>query len=157
MNWNRIGIALLLFCIAAVVAYKLHNAAISSVELLAESDPECDLRKGSCSAALIGGGGIEFAIEPRSIPVMKPLRVSVKVSDIEAESVEIDFVGRGMEMGYNRTRLEKRSAGYFEGAAILPVCVLQRMPWEARLLLESDRGTIMAPFRFYTEKSSSAP
>lgn len=157
MNWSRISIALLLFCIAAVVAYKLNLGAKNAVELLAESDPDCDLRKGSCSAALIGGGGIEFAIEPRSIPVMKPLRVSVEVSDLDVNSVEIDFVGIGMEMGYNRTRLEKSAAGYFEGSAILPVCVLQRMPWEARLLLESDRGTIMAPFRFYTERSSSAP
>ena len=157
MNWRRIGIALLLLSIAAVVAYKLNLAAISSVELLAESDPQCDLRNGSCSAALIGGGGIEFAIEPRSIPVMRPLRVSVRVSNIAVRSVAIDFVGIGMEMGYNRTRLAERAAGYFEGSAILPVCVLQRMPWEARVLLESDRGTIMAPFRFYTERSSSAP
>lgn len=157
MNLGRIGIALLLFCIAAVVAYKLNVASKSNVELLAESDPDCELRNGSCSAVLIGGGSIEFAIEPRSIPVMKPLKVSVKVNDIGVNAVEIDFVGIGMEMGYNRARLERSSAGYFEGSAILPVCVLQRMPWEARLLLESDRGTIMAPFRFYTDRSSSGP
>lgn len=157
MNKTKLIVALLLFGIAAVVGYKLNNATQKNVALLAASDPDCELRNGPCHAELPSGGSIEFEIEPRSIPLMKPLSLKVSVRDIEVTATEIDFVGIGMNMGFNRPQLKQVSNNRFEGSTTLPICILQRMEWEARLLLETDKGTVMAPFRFYTDKSSAVP
>ena len=156
MNKTKLSAALLLLGIAAVVGYKLDNATQKSVAQLAITDPDCELRNGPCHAELPAGGSIEFEIAPRSIPLMKPLSLSVNVRDIKVTAAEIDFVGIGMNMGYNRPQLKAVGNNRFEGSTILPVCVLQRMEWEARLLLETDKGTIMAPFRFYTDKSPAS-
>ena len=157
MNKTTLIVVLLLIGIAAVVGIKLDKATQKSVTMLAASNPDCELRDGPCRAELPSGGSIEFAIAPRSIPLMKPLSLTVSVRDIDVTAAEIDFVGIGMNMGYNRPQLKQISSTRFEGSTTLPVCILQRMEWEARLLLETDKGTIMAPFRFYTDKSSASP
>jgi hypothetical protein len=157
MNRTKLIVAILLIGIAAVVGYKLDNATQKSVVQLAITNPDCELRDGPCHAELPSGGSIEFEIAPRSIPLMKPLSLKVSVRDIDITAAEIDFVGIGMNMGYNRPQLKAVGNNRFEGSTILPVCVLQRMEWEARLLLETDKGTIKAPFRFYTDKSPASP
>ncbi|MEA3302869.1 MAG: hypothetical protein U9Q75_06310 [Pseudomonadota bacterium] len=157
MNKTTLIVVLLLFGIAAVVGYKLNNATQKKVAMLAETSPDCKLREGPCHAELPSRGSIEFSIEPRSIPLMEPLSLRVKVRDIDVSAVEIDFVGIGMNMGYNRPQLHQASSNLFQGSTTLPVCILQRMQWEARLLLETDEGTVMAPFRFYTDKSPASP
>ncbi|MEN8213294.1 MAG: hypothetical protein ABFR19_02925 [Pseudomonadota bacterium] len=156
MNRTRLIVALLLFGIAAVVGYKLNSTSHQNVTLLAVTDPDCELRKGPCQADLPSGGSITFSLEPRSIPLMKPLSLDVNVRDIETSSAEVDFVGINMNMGYNRPRLKQTSDSRYQGTATLPVCILQRMQWEARVLLKTDRGAIMAPFRFHTDKSSAS-
>jgi hypothetical protein len=156
MNKTALIVALLLVGIAAVVGVKLDKATQKSVEMRAASNPDCILRDGPCSAHLPAGGSIEFEITPHSIPLMKPLSLTVSVRDIEVSAAEIDFVGIGMNMGYNRPQLKKTSSTRFEGKTTLPVCILQRMQWQANLLLETDSGTVMAPFRFYTEKSPAS-
>ena len=156
MNKTKLIIALLLLGIAAVVGYKLDNATQKSVAQLAITNPDCELRDAPCRAELPSGGSIEFEITPRSIPLMEPLSLTVSVRDIDITAAEIDFVGIGMNMGYNRPQLKQVSSNRFEGSTILPVCVLQRMQWEARLLLETDKGIVMAPFRFYTDKSPAS-
>lgn len=157
MNKRNLIVALLLIGIAAVVGFKLNNATNKNIEILPLTDPDCELRDGPCLATLPTGGSIEFSIEPHSIPLMKPLSLTVSVRDIEVSTAEIDFVGIGMKMGYNRPQLKAIGDNRFEGSTRLPVCILQRMEWEARLLLETDKGTVMAPFRFYTDKSGAAP
>ena len=157
MNKTTLIAALLLLGIAAVVGYKLDNATQKNVAQLANTDPDCELRNGPCHAELPTGGSIKFEISPRSIPLMKPLLLTVSVRDIEVTAAEIDFVGIGMNMGYNRPQLKQVSNNRFEGSTTLPVCILQRMHWEANLLLETNMGTIKAPFRFHTDKSSASP
>lgn len=157
MNKTTLVVALLLLGIAAVIGYKLDNATQKNVAQLAITDPDCELRNGPCHAELPTGGSIEFEIAPRSIPLMKPLSLTVSVRDIKVTAAEIDFVGIGMNMGYNRPQLQQVNNTRFEGSTTLPVCILQRMHWEANLLLETDIGTIKAPFRFYTDKSPASP
>jgi len=111
----------------------------------------CDLHQGPCRAVLSGkdGGFMELSIEPRPIPVVKPLSVTVTFSGIEARKVEIDLAGRDMNMGYNRPPLMAESPGRFIGGATLPVCVTGKMAWKATVLVETDQGQrIVAPFQF---------
>lgn len=113
-------------------------------------DEQCDLQRQACTRTLPGGGEITFSIEPRPIPLITPLKLQVKVKGIEAQRVEVDFAGVSMKMGYNRPRLEAVAAGLFSGEGLLPVCIRQRMDWEAQVILHTPGNTISVPYRFVT-------
>jgi hypothetical protein len=64
--------------------------------------------------------------------------------------VQVDFVGVDMDMGYNRPSLTEAGPGIYRGEGMLPICVRDRMAWEARLLIGTPAGLLAAPFRFET-------
>ena len=143
-------VLLLLFVVLLVAAYKFKQGMMPTIIATVELDKSCNLRKSSCSLALPNGGKVDFAINPNDIPVLRPLELSVIGHDATFSAVQVDFVGVDMDMGYNRSTLEKKDKSHFTGKAVIPVCVQSKMEWEARLLLQTDQGLIMAPFRFYT-------
>ena len=145
-------VALLTLVLLLSVSYKLKDMLKPGIAASAALDESCDLRKGACRSDLPGGGKVTFSIAPNDIPILRPLRLDVTVEGVDASKTEVDFTGIGMDMGYNRPKLEAVGKGHFIGKAILPVCVRSRMDWEARVLLQTDHGLIMAPFRFYTQK-----
>ena len=148
--WSLAG---LLFLIVAVVAvYKAKPLLFPDIQVSASLNPDCDLRAGPCASRLPEGGVISFAVEPRSIPVIKPLALRVAVTGLEARAVEVDFVGVDMNMGFNRTALEMHEPGLYRGEGMLPVCVRDAMEWEARVLVYTDAGLVSAPYRFITVK-----
>lgn len=143
---------ILMLAILLVVSYKLKDILKPSVTSTAVLNESCDLRKGSCTSELPGGGKVSLSINPNDIPILRPLKLNVTINGVEPSTVEVDFIGIGMEMGYNRSKLEAIDKINFKGEAILPVCVRSKMDWEARVLLKTDEGTIMVPFRFFTTK-----
>jgi len=145
-------VAVLVLAVLLSVAYKFKDILKPGVAATAKLDASCDLRKGSCTSDLPGGGKISFSMTPNSIPILRPLKLRVNIEGVEASQVEVDFVGIGMDMGYNRAKLDAQDKSNFEGKAILPVCTQSKMDWEARVLLQTDHGLIMAPFPFYTLK-----
>ncbi|NKN34489.1 hypothetical protein HF203_14810 [Marichromatium bheemlicum] len=117
------------------------------------ADPGCDLATRACDLALPGGGAVRLAVTPHDpIPLITPLRLQVAVTEREVESVAVDFAGVDMEMGYNRITLDPLGAGRFAGKGMLPVCARTLMRWEARVLLETPDGLLVAPFRFETRR-----
>jgi len=145
-------VALLALVLLLSVSYKLKDMLKPGIAAKAELDESCDLRKGACTSRLPGGGKVTFSIKPNTIPILRPLKLDVKVSGVDVSKAEVDFSGIGMDMGYNRPELEPVTKNEFMGKAILPVCVRSRMDWEAKVLLQTPRGLISAPFRFYTHK-----
>jgi len=145
-------IALLVLVILLTVSYKLKDLLEPSISATAELDTACDLRKGMCTSDLPGGGKVGFAITPNSIPILRPLELQVVTEGVNVSKVEVDFIGVGMDMGYNRPELKAEDARHFKGKTIIPVCVRSKMDWEARVLLHTDHGLVMAPFQFYTQK-----
>ena len=145
-------VALLALILLLIVSYKLKDMLRPVVAASAELDESCDLRKTACTSKLPGGGSVTFSISPKDIPILRPLQIDVKVEGVTVSNTEIDFTGIGMDMGYNRPKLEPITKAQFKGRAILPVCVRSKMEWEARVLLQTERGLIMAPFRFFTLK-----
>lgn len=113
----------------------------------------CDIGKSPCRIDLPGGGTLEVDIAPRPIPALKPLKVQAVASGTGVRSVEIDFAGVDMKMGYNRPRLEDTGNGRFVGEASLPVCITGGMEWEATVLVETRGALVAAPFRFRSEGS----
>lgn len=145
-------VALLALVLLLSVSYKLKDMLKPGIAAKAELDDSCDLRKGSCISSLPGGGTVTFSIAPKTIPILRPLKLDVKVEGVDVSRVEVDFTGIGMDMGYNRPELKPVTRDEFMGKAILPVCVRSRMDWEAKVLLQTPRGLISAPFHFYTKK-----
>ncbi len=144
--------ALLFVVVAVVAAYKVWPLLYPEILYTAALDSSCDLRNGPCRSALPDGGSVSFAIAPREIPVVQPLKLEVTASGIDVDAVEVDFIGVDMNMGFNRPKLNKDDEGRFSGDGILPVCVRNAMEWEARVLLKTDAGLYAVPFRFITLK-----
>jgi hypothetical protein len=137
--------------IAALLLVGRGPQAPESVYVLA-LDPQCDLQGGPCALVLPGGGRIELEITPRPIRVLEPMTLSVRLEGLAARTVEVDFSGVDMYMGYNRFALHPQSEGLYTGEGVLPICTEQRMPWEANVLVDAREGMLAAPFRFVTER-----
>jgi hypothetical protein len=145
------GIAVAAFAAVATLAFvKVWPLLNPEVVASAPVDPACDLRAGPCSSPLPGGRTITFSIEPRSIPLMEPVRLEVRVEGTKVSRVEVDFAGVDMNMGYNRPVLEAQEEGRYVGEAVIPVCVRNRMDWEAKVLVRTPEGIVAAPYRFST-------
>ncbi|MGF1546725.1 MAG: hypothetical protein ACFCUG_05330 [Thiotrichales bacterium] len=149
-------LVLVAFGVLAIVGYLARGSLEPKIIAAAAYDSNCDLRSGACELALPTGGSIRFEIEPRTIPLLEPIALTVALKDAPVTAVEVDFVGVDMNMGYNHARLVAQDDGRFRGSVTLPVCVRQRMDWEARVLLETPAGWTLAPFRFFTLKGGGA-
>ncbi len=148
--WVILG--LLFAALASVAFYKAWPLLYPEVVATAPLDPACDLRAQPCAARFPGGREVRFGMEPRTLPPLSTLRIVADLNGIEARSVEVDFAGTDMNMGYNRIRLVETQPGRYEGQGMLPVCVHRRMGWEAKVMLHTSAGILVAPFRFETIK-----
>ncbi|MET0028033.1 MAG: hypothetical protein ABW101_10385 [Candidatus Thiodiazotropha sp.] len=144
-------IAVLVLAIFGVALYKAWPILFPPISLSAAVDPQCDLRQGPCTSRLPNGAQVSFSIEPRSIPVVKPLQFKVVLEDLVADKVEVDFAGTDMNMGFNRVTLSPSSdPGVYASGGMLPVCVRDAMEWEARVLISTSQGLVSVPYRFIT-------
>jgi hypothetical protein len=146
--WLFAGLLLVLVCGTAI--YKAQPILFPKISQSAAVDPDCDLRASPCISLFTDGARVRFAIEPREIPLVKPLRLQVRLEGLHADKVEVDFSGVDMNMGYNRVTLQPGETGEFSGEGMLPVCVRDAMEWEAKVLISTPQGLISAPYRFVT-------
>ena len=145
--------AFLAAAVIGVVVYKtwplLHPVAAERAALRLD----CDLRAEPCTVSFASGGQVTLDIEPRGIPAVEPLTIDVRLDGLASpERIEVDFAGVDMDMGFNRAALapvaDADGTQHFRGNGMLPVCVRERMTWEARVLLYYPEGLRAAPFRF---------
>jgi hypothetical protein len=145
-------IAALILAIGAAIGAKLWLAPNPEARVTASLNPACDLHAGPCASDIPGGGRIELSIEPRPIPLLRPLRLVVKAQGLDARQVEIDFTGVDMNMGYNRPQL-KQEGEQFTGETVLPVCITGRMSWQAAVVVTTPKLKAVAPFQFTTSRN----
>jgi hypothetical protein len=145
-----LGVVVLSAGILGVLVYRAWPLLYPDELARAPLSPACDLHSVSCSVAFEDGSRVTLSIEPRPIPLVKPLRLTVTLEGLDPEGVEIDFAGLNMNMGYNRVRLQAVDKGSYAGQGMLPVCVRDHMAWEAKVLLATPAGYLVAPFRFDT-------
>ncbi|MEW7978124.1 MAG: hypothetical protein AB2814_12105 [Candidatus Sedimenticola endophacoides] len=143
-------IALLFMLLAGVAVYRAWPLLFPEVVMSATLDPRCNLRAGACSSRLGEGREVRFGIEPRDIPLIRPLTLRVEARGFDVQGVEVDFSGVDMNMGFNRPRLTRQGDGAYTGTATLPVCVRDVMQWEARVLLRTGAGLVSVPYQFLT-------
>ena len=151
-----LGITLALACLA-VVSYKLAPRQRADADLVIDAPAACDLNASDCAVDLPAGGRVELSISPRPIPVVKPLQIDVRVTGTVAQRVELDFSGRTMDMGPNRTVLAAAGDGNYRGSAMLPVCVTGRMDWRATLFVDTERGRLAVRFGFSAPSAPGSP
>ena len=138
--------------VAVVVVGGLHiwNQTPKNILATAPLERGCNLEEGFCEAHFPGNGRVAFSIAPHPIEGLKPLQLRVKTEGMEVEAVDVDFRGLGMNMGFNRPRLVEDAVGEYSGTGTLSVCILDRMTWEATVLVSTRDGIYAAPFRFET-------
>lgn len=149
--------ALLLIGVVLIAGYKAWPVLFPKVAVTAKLDPNCDLRAGPCRITFPQGEAVSFEIQPHDIPVIAPLKLRVELEGLNPERVEVDFSGVDMNMGFNRPPLKEVAPGRYAGDGMLPVCVRDVMEWEAKILLYTERGLMVAPFRFSTFKPGLSP
>lgn len=140
------AVILLLLAVLGVVAYKLAPLLNPKTDVSLPLS-SCNLAKQHCVTTLPDGGQLEFAISPRPIPALKPLKLEATIKGSSVRKVEVDFVGTDMKMGFNRPTLEG-SQGRYTGQASLPVCITGTMEWDATVLIETATELVAVPFRF---------
>lgn len=142
-----LGLVMLMIVAYAAARYWQNAASQFTRQTLS---PDCDLRAGPCRHAM-GDGVVTLAIAPRSIPLMQPLRLEVDVEGLEVVEALVEVRGLNMDMGLNRTRLQRDADGRWIGETILPVCSRRKMKWEAAVRL-IGRDRVEIPFHFWTER-----
>lgn len=144
-------LSLAVFIGLLLLGYKYKNTSKQADDIVINVDKSCDLHQGACVSSLPNGGQVSFSLEPKDIPTLKPLDISVKTTNVDASKVEVDIIGINMDMGYNRPSLEKVNDTNFKGKVIIPACFHPRMDWEAKVLLTTKDGArLVVPFHFYT-------
>lgn len=143
-------ISFLLLLTVLISGYKVKQRLAPQITTTIDGNAHCDLRQQACAVALPNGGSVTLSVTPKDIPLLKPLQLEVRTSDITATGVDIDFVGIGMDMGYNHVPLEQTAQTQFQGKALLPVCVRTKMQWEARVTITTRKKVFVVPYRFYT-------
>ncbi|HEC15431.1 MAG TPA: hypothetical protein ENI99_02505 [Sedimenticola sp.] len=139
-----------LIAVIAIAGLQIWRQTPGDIAMIAPLDASCDLQKEPCEAVFPDGGRLVFSISPRPIEGLRTLQLQVQAQGLDVRSVEVDFRGVGMNMGFNRPRLERQSAGRYAGSGVLSVCIMERMTWEATVLAGTDKGILAAPFRFET-------
>jgi len=110
---------------------------------------ECDLHTEPCSVTLADKGSLTFSVNVDGrIESLEILPLNVSTQGMEVSAVDVDFVGRTMDMGINRFSLAETQDGQFHGQGQLGVCTLSVMPWRARVILETPDGRMGSWFDF---------
>ena len=136
----------LLLAILGVVGYKLSPMRSQNADVTLPFT-SCSPALQPCTMMLPNGHTLDFSIEPRPVKPLQPLLMKVTAEGAEVRSVDVDFNGTDMDMGYNRVSLTRDQQG-FSGQAMLPVCVTGTMTWTATVLLTTPTQRIAVPFHF---------
>ncbi len=112
---------------------------------------DCDPQQTPCTATLPDGGSVTVSFEPRPVRPMQDFTLRLTSKGTTVEKAVVAFTGVDMNMGLNRFVLEPDGDG-LRGNVILPICVRNRMAWEARLRLATPAGVYELPLRFETQK-----
>ncbi|MFU8837825.1 MAG: hypothetical protein ACNA75_05930 [Thiohalomonadaceae bacterium] len=144
-------LAVLLWLLIPRLAERLVDAESAPLWQYAAAE-DCDLHRQACRVDLPGGGWLELSLEPRPVRMLSPFLIRVGLGGLPVDRVTVDFSGVEMEMGYNRPSLRRMADGAYEATGILPMCVDERMSWQARVLLYQADGLGVVSFQFETSR-----
>ncbi|BBI54535.1 hypothetical protein HORIV_69560 [Vreelandella olivaria] len=82
------------------------------------------------------------------IDALEILPLEVEVDGLTATQVEVDFIGRDMDLGLHRFALSTDAPGHFQGQGQVGICTQNVMPWRARVILQTAEGKVGSWFDF---------
>lgn len=108
-----------------------------------------------CPDIVRGCSGAGLTVRMDRVPqVMRPFRLTVHADAMDAENIdamEVSFQMAGMEMGFNRYRLQQRGASDWDADVTLPVCVRDRKDWLMLLDVRQGQKRRQVAISFRTE------
>ncbi|RXJ87835.1 hypothetical protein [Arcobacter sp. CECT 8985] len=113
-------------------------------------DTKCDLHKQSCSIKIQDGTTFELSINPKSIPLMKPLKFSIKSNNPNLKDLTLNIYATNMFMGEFNLHLKNLGNGNYETIGTLPTCPVGDMKWNADIKIDKLSKSIGARFKFKT-------
>ena len=116
-----------------------------------QQDVTCDLHERPCDVTLKDKTILRFEIEPKEIPLMKPLHFKV-ISSLDIPKIDLKIFATNMNMGFHSFELKKTSQGVYEGEGMLPTCIVGNMIWQANVIVNQSHQSQGAIFTFKTDK-----
>ncbi len=147
--WQGVLLIILIAALATGLFASLHNNDPDIAEFGAVL-ASCDLQAGPCSARFSDGSKVVLAFESLPVTGDRAFEVEVKLEDMDAESIQVDFRSLGMDMGLNRPHLMAIGHRRFQGEAKLSLCISGVMQWQATVIAETSHGLLAAQFPFST-------
>ncbi len=143
--------------LGAICAYFLINSSdiyrwyVGNTDFVKQSK-NCNLHNSSCLVKLKDGSIMELSIEPQSIPLMKPIELTVKTKNIATDTLKLKIFATNMNMGLIVKTLKKISKGIYKGSVTLPTCIVGGMIWNANIIANKPNKSVGAIFEFKTAK-----
>lgn len=138
----------LYFFIGSADIYKL----IAGDTKFYQSQHGCDLHEGPCSIEVEKKGLLTLEIEPKTIPLMKPLIFKVTTSqELPLDALDLTLYATNMNMGYHTFKMEKKSDKTYQAEGILPTCIVGKMIWRAEVVINYPTQSLGTAFTFQTE------
>ncbi len=117
-----------------------------------KQNKNCDLQKEACSVILEDGSDVTLSINPRPIPLMKPIELTVKTKNINLDNLKLKVYATNMNMGLIEKSLTKRGKNTYKGEITLPTCIVGNMIWNVNIIANKPTKSIGATFEFQTGK-----
>jgi len=117
----------------------------------AKQDTNCNLHNGACKITLGDGSSITLSIYPKDIPLMKPLKFSVKTKGIKLDKLQLKLYATNMNMGLTQTTLKKIKSNLYEENITLSSCIKGGMIWNANIIANKAQKSLGATFEFKTK------
>lgn len=113
---------------------------------------DCRLDRSTCAAKL-QQGRIELSLDSAA-RALERMPFSLQINGLQPrddQSVMLDFVMKGMDMGINRYRLQPVSSGQWRAEIILPVCSIGRVDWTVNVLIDGTEKRWTTEFPLVVE------
>jgi hypothetical protein len=128
----------------------LYNKFQGEPTLIAQNET-CDLKKSSCSVTLENGTILEFEIEQKDIPLMKPVTFKLKSSDVALDNITLKLYATNMMMGTFELKFKNDGNGNYSTTTTLPTCAVGGMKWNADVQISTFNKIIGGRFKFETD------
>ena len=156
-SWTLIPLALLIAGLAAYHFLMTSKNQAKQIVVLQPLKADCDPLEAVCKARLKQH---EVTLHfPEKVVYLQPFKMRVAVEglpDNKPDKVIVDFKMVGMDMGLNRYTLapfvDESGNVFYQGEAILPVCVSGRVDWVANIQAETNDKIYEAVFEFKVTK-----
>ncbi len=129
---------------------KLYQSLKGEVKYITQNE-QCDLHQTSCTIKIQDGTEFTLSVEPKTIPLMKPLKFTIKSNNKELKNLTLSIYATNMFMGEFNLPIKNLGNGNYEAIGTLPTCPVGNMQWNADIKIEKATENIGARFQFKTD------